>query len=112
MMHYIVVREDLPGQFTAYPCGLPELTVTAVGRAEAIKAVTEKLNDWFVSGRLVPIRLPGYARPPESPWESEARAEMQRAFEETMERNRQEDLEQTIAEYEAECPSTSSTRTT
>ena len=32
MMHYIVVREDEPGKFTAYPVGLPELAVTAAGR--------------------------------------------------------------------------------
>ena len=114
MTHYIVVREETPGRFVAYPCGIPELTVTAAGRSEAITEVTKKLNDWFVAGSLVPVRLPGFCNVGSAPLNSPSESDeyMQRAFEEAMERSRREDLERTLAEYEAECPSTSSTPTT
>ena len=60
MTHYIVVQEEGPDRFVAFPCGLPELMVTAGTRAEAVGAATRQLNDWFQSGRLVPVRLPGF----------------------------------------------------
>ena len=97
MTHYSVVREDGPDRFEAHPIGLPELTVTSADRAEAVDAATRQLNDWFESGRLVPVRLPGFqvangVRPAgDDP--------MQRAFEEALERSRREDLERTLAEY-------------
>src|SRR5262245_25358350 len=64
MMHYIVVREDGAGRFVAHPCGIPELAVTATGRAEAITAATARFNDWIIAGRLVPVRLPGLTKVP------------------------------------------------
>jgi hypothetical protein len=109
MTHYIVVHEDSPGQFTAYPCGLPELTVRAGSRAEAVTAATTKLNDCFLNGSLVPVKLPGFRSFPNSPVSDGSFAE--RAFEEALERSRKEDLERTLAEYEAECQVTSSTPT-
>jgi len=113
MTHYIVVREDGPGRFVAHPCGIPELSVAAAGRAEAITEATKKLNDWIVAGHLVPVRLPGFSTmaPATSNSPSESDEYMQRMFEEAIERSRREDLERTLAEYEAECPSTSSTPT-
>ncbi|HKA06108.1 MAG TPA: hypothetical protein VKD71_02540 [Gemmataceae bacterium] len=114
MTHYIIVREDGPGRFIAHPCGIPELTVTAAGRADAITAATAKLNEWFLAGRLVPVRLPGFGNTPSSPVNppSDSDEYMQRVFEDELERSRREDLERTLAEYEAECRSTSSTPTT
>jgi hypothetical protein len=110
MTHYIVVREDAPDRFVAYPCGLPELTVTAATRADAIGAATRQLNDWFESGRLVPVRLPGFLPANGAP--ASANDPMQRAFEEALERSRCEDLERTLAEYATECPATASIPTT
>lgn len=110
MTHYILVREDGPNRFVAYPCGLPELTVTAATRAEAVGAVTRQLNDWVQSGRLVPVRLPGFL-PTNGP-PAKADDPMQRAFEDALERSRREDVERTLAEYAAECPGSSSIPTT
>lgn len=110
MTHYIVVRDEGPERFVAYPCGLPELTVTAPTRAEAIGSATRQLNDWFQAGRLVPVRLPGFlsaAGPPVVPADP-----MQRAFEDALDQSRREDLERTLAEYEAECRGSSSIPTT
>lgn len=113
MNHFIVVREDSPGQFTAYPVGLPELIVISNDRAEAVLGAREKMNDWFLAGNLIPVQLPGHRRSSAATEESgeESAAYMQRAYEEALERSRLEDLQQTLAEYEAECPSISSTPT-
>src|SRR4051812_3722008 len=100
MTHYIVVREDGPDRFAAHPCGLPELTVTAATRTEAVAEVTRQLSDWFQSGRLVPVRLPGFRPTSLSP--PAADDPMQQAFAEALERSRREDLERTLAEYAAE----------
>lgn len=110
MTHYIVVREDGPDRYLAHPVGLPELTVTADNRADAVAAATRQLNDWFQTGRLVPVRLPGCL--PANGSVVAADDPMQRAFEEALERSRREDLERTLAEYEAECPGSSSIPTT
>jgi hypothetical protein len=113
MNHFIVVREESVGKFIAYPAGLPELTASATTRADAILAATEKMNEWYLAGNIVWMRLPGrgksqlVAEP-----DDESRAYMQRAYEEALEQSRREDLERTLAEYEAECRSTSSTPTT
>lgn len=109
MTHYIVVREDGPDRFVAYPCGLPEVTVTAGSRAEAVAAAARQLNEWFESGRLVPVRLPGFL-PTGGPGSTDD--PMQRAFEEALEQSRREDLQRTLAEYAAECPGSSSIPTT
>lgn len=110
MMHYIVVREDAPGRFTAYPCGLPELGSEGTTRVEAVTAAARKLNDWLTDGQLVPIRLPGFLT------DTVAGAEevdpMQRVYLDALERSRRDDLIRTLAEYALECPSMSSIPTT
>ena len=44
MTHYIVVREDGAGRYLAHPVGLPELTVTADNRADAVAAATNGIT--------------------------------------------------------------------
>ncbi|HEX3149029.1 MAG TPA: hypothetical protein VHR66_13190 [Gemmataceae bacterium] len=105
MRQYIVVREEPKGRFVAYPVGLPELTAVANDRADAVATATCKLNDWIRSGQLVPVRLPGFQTAAESKLDSTDA--MRHAFEEAIQRSRRDDLAQTLAEYEAECPGSS-----
>lgn len=111
MNHFIVVREDSPGKFTAYPAGLPELTVIGEDRAEAVLGAREKMNDWFLAGTLVPVSLPGHPKSSSNADSGEdSTSYMQRIYEEELERSRREDLERTLAENGNECPAISSTR--
>jgi hypothetical protein len=114
MNHFIVVRQDASGQFAAYPAGLPELTVTAASRADAVLTAAAKMNEWLVAGNLVLVRLPGHRNVPATAAEAdeESAAYMQRMYEEALERSRREDLDHTLAEYDTEWPSISSTPTT
>jgi len=57
MTHYIVVREDGAGRFTAHPCGIPELTVTAATSVIAVAEARAKFVDWVKQGKLVPINV-------------------------------------------------------
>jgi len=99
MNHFIVVREDSPGTFTAYPAGLPELTVIGKDRAEAVLGAREKMNDWFLAGNLVPVSLPGYPkRSSNADSDEDSASYMQRLYEEELERSRRETQEHTFAE--------------
>ena len=55
--HYIVVREEAPDRFVAYPCGLPELTVTADSHVFAVQAARMKFVEWVRAGKLVPVNV-------------------------------------------------------
>jgi len=99
MNHFIVVREDSPGTFTAYPAGLPELTVIGKDRAEAVLGAREKMNDWFLAGNLVPVSLPGYPkRSSNADSDEDSTSYMQQLYEEELERSRRETQEHTFAE--------------
>jgi hypothetical protein len=54
-LHWVVVRADPTGQFTAQVVGLPELQSTAAVKDDAVEEVRAMLADWFAAGRLVPI---------------------------------------------------------
>lgn len=112
LQHLVVVRPEPPGQFTAEALGLPELRATCASREEAINRVRLQLCHWFASGQLVLVELdkgnpflPNFPRiDPNDPMEKE--------FLEELARNRREDLERTLREYEAEekaCSNSSST---
>ncbi len=114
MTPLVHIRVEASGQFTAGVPGIPELTVTAPTREEAIEQLRRTVLEWFESGRLMPLRLfpptppvrpPGW--PENDPMEQEFLAELARM--------RKEDLEQTLREYEEEdraCQHSSSTPTT
>jgi len=104
------VSQDGTGRSTAQVVGLPELQVTVDTRAEAIEQVRALLVAQLSSGQLValavvppmPQKAPGWAR--DDPLEQE--------FLDELRRRRQEDLEQTLREYQEEdrgCSNTSST---
>jgi hypothetical protein len=107
--HWIIVRPEPSGQFTAQAAGLPEIRATNASREEAIKCVRMTLANWLVTGQLVSVQVPlpnpllhfGGHIDPNDPSEQE--------FLNEMERLRREDLEQTFREYDQECSDSSST---
>ncbi len=111
----VVVRAEPPGQFTAEAVGLPEIRATCADRAEAVHRVRLVLCQWFASGQLVLADLvrdnpflTGFTPiDPNDPGE--------KIYLEELERFRQEDLERTLREHEAEepaCSNSSGTPTT
>jgi len=55
MNYFIVVREDPPGKFTAYPAGLPELTVEAGTHPAAVLGARDKVVQWVKERKLVSV---------------------------------------------------------
>ncbi|HWG42273.1 MAG TPA: hypothetical protein VN688_05755 [Gemmataceae bacterium] len=114
-LHWVVVRPEPPGQFTARVVGLPELQATAATREEALQHIRDTLAQWIASGELIALSIPP-ANPllnfsgwidPNNPLEQE--------FLQEMARQKAEDLERTLREYEQEdreCSNSSSTPTT
>ncbi len=108
--HWLLVRAEPPGHFTAHAIGLPDLHATATTRDQAIDEVRAMLSAWLASGQLVPINVPcpnpllsfaGHLDP-NDPVEKEFLEEMQRL--------RQQDLERSLQD-DQQCPSSSSTPT-
>jgi hypothetical protein len=106
------VRAKPTGQFTAEVVGLPELQATAPTRDEAVREVASRLQQWLNTGELAavevkspnPLMLWFGNADPNDPVEQEFLAELARM--------KQEDLEQTLREYDQECSNSSSTPTT
>jgi hypothetical protein len=109
----VQVSEEVGGGWAAQVIGAPDLRATADTRVKAIEQVHALLVQRLSSGQLValpvaspmPQKVPGWAE--NDPLEQEFLAELAR--------RRQEDLEQTLHEYEEEdrqCSDTSSTPTT
>ena len=110
--HWVLVRPDGPGRYTARAAGLPEITATAPTRAEALHRVQELLSALLASGQLVALEVPS-ANPvlpafgctdPNDPDEQ--------AYLEELARSRREDLERTLRESDEPCSNSSSTPTT
>lgn len=113
--HWIVVRAEAGGQFTAQLLGLPELTATAASREEAIELVRTRIGEWIAMGHLVPVEMPkenpllrfhGWIDPNDP---------SEQVFLKELARLKAEDLERTLREYAEEdqqCSSSSSTPTT
>jgi hypothetical protein len=108
------LREEPPGQYRAQIVGLPEIHATAATSAEALAQVRHLLTQWLSAGQLVPLGMPPWTQPLLSPdWAKNDPLEQE--FLEDLARNRREDLERTMREYEGEdrgCSATSSTPTT
>ncbi len=107
---WIVARAEPSGQFSARVLGLPELCALATTRDEAIDQVRAMLNDWFASGQLVPIDVPGPNPLLAFPGHLDPNDPLETEFVEELARQRREDIEQTL--QEDACPSSSSTPTT
>lgn len=113
--HWIVVRAEPAGQFTAQLLGLPELSATAASRDEAIAQIRGRILESIALGQLVPVDIPkehplvrfqGWADPNDPE---------EKLFLEELARLKAEDLERTLREYAEEdqqCSGSSSTPTT
>lgn len=115
LCQWAVVRPEPAGQFTAQVLGLPELSVTAASREEAITQIRGRILEAIALGQLVHIEIPkehplvrfkGWADPNDPE---------EKIFLEELARMKAEDLERTLREYTEEdqqCSSSSSTPTT
>jgi hypothetical protein len=116
LYHWVVVRPDPAGQFTAQLLGLPELQATADRRDEAIEQLRARILEWIAAGQLVPLEVLPKEHPvlrfhgwidPNDPGE--------KIYLEELARLKAEDLERTLREYAEEdqqCSGSSSTPTT
>lgn len=113
LYHWVVVRPEPAGQFTAQLLGLPELHATATSREDAIEQVRARILEWIATGQLVPVEV----MPKEHPvlrfhgWTDPNDPEEQVYLQE-LARLKAEDLERTLREYAQEdqqCSGSSST---
>ena len=96
--HWVIIRPEPTGQFTAQVVGLPELYATAASREQAVEQVRVLLTQWIAAGQLVPIEVP--AGNPLLRWfgHSDPNDPGEQAYLEELARFRQEDLERTLRE--------------
>jgi hypothetical protein len=116
LYHWVVVRPEPAGQFTAQLLGVPELHATAANRDEAIEQLRARILEWIATGQLVPLEV----LPKEHPvvrfhgWVDPNDPDEQ-AYLQELARLEAEDLERTLREYAEEdqqCSDSSSTLTT
>jgi hypothetical protein len=101
------IRQQSPGICTAEVIGLPEVQATAGSSEEAVREVKDRLQEWLLSGQLVPIELHPADSPPLDPNDP-----LEQEFLKELERYRREDLERTLQEDDQQCSNSSSTPTT
>jgi hypothetical protein len=89
MSHYIFVRQEAPDRFVAYPCGLPELTVTADSHVFAVEAARRKFVEWVRAGKLVPVNVTVEVPLPPEPVRDPLEEELHREFIAELARQRQ-----------------------
>jgi len=108
------LHTDLAGGVTAQVPGIPELSVTAATRDQAVERLRLIVAEWLSSGQLVSLQIPTPTGPIKPPgWAKTDPLEQE--FLEALSRKRQEDLEKTLHEYEQEdrgCSNSSSIPTT
>lgn len=112
LYHWVVVRPEPVGQFTAQLLGLPELHATAASREEAIEQVRARIGEWMAAGQLVSIDVA--AENPLLRWfgHTDPNDPDEQAYLEELARFREEDLQRRLQELDLECSSSSSTPTT
>jgi hypothetical protein len=108
--HWLVVRPEPAGQYTARALGIPELSATAPTREEAIEQVRARIGEWLKAGQLELVAVPQSIRDSFSAWIDPADPG-EKVYLEELARQRAEDLETTLrgyAEEDRQCSSTSS----
>ena len=112
MNHWVIVRPEPAGQFTAQAVGLPDIHATGATREEALARVQEMLRGLLVSGQLVPVAV--QAENPLLKWAGrrDPNDPESKLFLEILAQQHREDLEQTLRELDQECSDSSSTPTT
>src|SRR6266404_5743842 len=58
VQHWVTVRPEPTGQYTAQPVGLPDIRTTAATREEALSRLEELLRGVLASGQLVSLEIP------------------------------------------------------
>ena len=112
VQHWVLARPEPSGRFTAQVVGLPDLVATAATREEAIEQIRALLRDWVATGRLVSVEVPIGNPLLDFTGHTDPNHPLEKEFVKELARLRQEDLEQTLREYDQECSSSSSTPTT
>src|SRR5271166_2520796 len=93
----VQLATDPTGQFTAQVPGVPELSVTAQTREQAIEQLRRAVEEWLSSGRLVSLQLSTPSAPLKPPgWATDDPLEQE--FLGELSRMRQADLERTLRE--------------
>lgn len=115
LCQWIIVRPEPAGQFTAQLLGMPELTVTAASRDEAVAQIRGRIIESIALGQLVPVEIP--KEHPLLKWfgHIDPNDPEEQVYLEELARLKAEDLERTMREYAQEdqqCSSSSSTPTT
>ncbi|MCS7045037.1 MAG: hypothetical protein NZO58_01645 [Gemmataceae bacterium] len=111
MWHWVLVRPEPPGQFTARVVGLPDVGITAPTREEAVERLAALLGELVEAGELIALELrpkskvSAWRGPPHTTDPDEL------AYLEALHQARQEDLDQVLQELPQECSDTSSTPT-
>src|SRR5687767_1917966 len=96
MQHWVVVRSEAPGQFTARAVGVPDISATGSTREEALDRVKETLCGLLTTGQLVSIQLS--PRHPLLDWagRTDPNDPNEQAYLAELARAKQEDLENTL----------------
>jgi hypothetical protein len=113
--HYLFVRPDGAGGYSAGILGLPEIRASAPTAPQALQAVLKALDEWLATTRWVQVRVPDTI-PVHPATQYVGRFDpndpLEQMYLEELARLRREDLERTLSEYDQECPDSSSTPTT
>ena len=110
--HYgVLVRPAPAGQYTTQAVGLPDVCATAATRDEAVRRVRKHLCELLGSGELTEVEVP--LAHPALQWfgHADPNDPAEQVYLEELARFRQEDLEQTLREYDQACSDFSSTPT-
>jgi len=107
LKHWVVVRLEPAGRYTAQAVGLPDITVSASSCEETLQGVHALLGQWLASGQLVEIEV----TTPLSSWAGRADPNdpNERAYLEELARMRQDDLKRTLQELDKGCSNSSLT---
>jgi hypothetical protein len=97
----VEVQRDPSGRYTARLVGLPDLQATAASRDEALLAVRQALLSCLTSGTLVPLHIPAASLFPAF-HHTDPDDTLEKEYLQELERQRREDLERTLHEYDEE----------
>ena len=66
MQYPIILKTKANNHYEAVPMGIPELRMVADTEADALKKVTQALEEWLTSAKVVQIDIPGLES--SNPW--------------------------------------------
>jgi predicted RNase H-like HicB family nuclease len=59
MQYPVIVRPEATDQYVAQPLGIPELRIVAPTEAEAVARVSQALDQWLASAKIIQVAIPG-----------------------------------------------------